>query len=356
MSSHQQSKATVGLLMGDPCGVGPELVARVLAGPKLNAGRIVVLGDPRVLELGEQRADVSVDIQVRDRLDDFDTGSPAIPFLRVSVTDFDIADFSVHKPTAPAGQYTMEVLAQALDMAAARKIDAVAYAPMSKIAMNQAGWKFRDGIDVCTTHLGYKGVASELNVMDDLWVARVTSHVPLKMVPELVTAERVHAVISLLQRAMVAAGIEDPTIAVSGLNPHCGEEGLCGTEEIEAVIPGIERAKSEGISVAGPVSGDVIFQEAKNKGYAGIVSMYHDQCQVANKLLVYETGIAVHGGSPVPTVTVGHGTAYDIVGTGKANPRALVRTIETAAMIGGNRGLYDIGIGGHENSKKTVCA
>lgn len=350
MNTDHAYGAIVGLLMGDPSGVGPELVARVLAENKMKVGRVIVFGDPRVLRLGEERAGVQLNVQIREDIAEFNHDDPAVPCLKVPITDFDIDDFSVRAPNVPAGRYTMEVLRFALDAALARKIDAVAYGPMSKIAMNRAGWHFRDGIDVCTSHLGYKGVASELNVMDDLWVARVTSHVPLKVVPDLATKERIHAVISLLNRAMIASGITKPKIAVSGLNPHCGEDGLCGTEEIESVIPAIEQAKCDGIDVFGPISGDVIYTEARKNSYTGIVSMYHDQCQVANKLMLYETGIAVHGGSPVPTVTVGHGTAFDIVGTGKANPRGLIRAIETAAVIGSNRGLYDRGEAAHDAS------
>lgn len=331
----------VGVLMGDPCGVGPELVARVAADRSKQSGRMVVIGDPRVLDLGKERAGVRVEAQVVGTVDDIDPAAPGIPFLKVPVTEFEIASFDARAPEPVAGRYTMEVLQQALDLAKGHALDAVAYAPMSKIAMNRAGWTFRDGIDVCTSYLGFDGIASELNVLDDLWVARVTSHVPYRKVPELLTVERIAGVIELLHRAMRAAGVSDPTIAVAGLNPHCGEDGLCGTEEIDVIAPAIELARSRGLDVVGPIPADTIYLEARRKGHDGIVAMYHDQCQVANKLLQFETGIAVHGGSPVPTVTVGHGTAFDIVGKGMADTRAMERAIRVASTICGNRGLYD---------------
>lgn len=341
MNSMQQHKPLVGVLMGDPSGVGPELVSQVLAKPEAPTARRVIIGDPEVLALGDERAGLRSEVQVVETLQEVDADNPATPFLAVPVTPFSSSDFAERRPNVPAGRYTMEVLQQALDLGRSREIDAVSYAPMSKVAMNMAGWKFRDGIDVCTRHLGFTGVASEINVLDDLWVARVTSHVPIRAVPDLVSIDRVVAVIGLLHRAMTAAGIEAPRIAVAGLNPHCGENGLCGTEEIDAIIPAITRAQAEGIDAVGPVSPDTIYLEARRHGYAGIVAMYHDQCQVANKLLQFDTGIAVHGGSPVPTVTVGHGTAYDIVGKKMASPRALERAIDIAGNICRNRGLYE---------------
>jgi len=341
MNAMHKNEPLVGVLMGDPCGVGPELVSRILTQEEPRSTRQVVIGDPEVLALGDERTGLMSTIQVVDDLTDIDFKDPAVPFLRIPVSSFSVEDFAQRAPNPVAGQYTMEVLHQALDLASQRQIDAVAYGPMSKVAMNMAGWHFRDGIDVCTTHLGYSGVASEINVMDDLWVARVTSHVPIRSVPDLLTVERVKAVITLLHRAMTAAGRKNTKIAVSGLNPHCGENGLCGMEEVDVILPAMEAAKAEGVDVVGPIPGDTIYVEARRNNYAGIVSMYHDQCQVANKLLQFETGIAVHGGSPVPTVTVGHGTAFDIVGKGVANPQAMQRAIEVAAIICSNRGLYE---------------
>lgn len=341
MTQQHTHQPLVGLLMGDPCGVGPELVARVLADPSRQPLRLVVIGDRRVLALGERRTGLLLQTQTCETLADIDPDDPAIPFLSLPVTDFDPQDFAVPAPNAVAGRYTMEVLHAALDLAVAGTIDAVAYGPMSKVAMNMAGWHFRDGIDVCTSHLAYTGIASELNLLDGLWVARVSSHVPYRAVLELMTTQRIHAVIALLHRAITAAGVDNPTIAVAGLNPHCGEDGLCGTEEIDAIAPAIALARRDGMRVVGPVPADIIYVEARKHRYDGIVAMYHDQCQIANKLLQFETGIAVHGGSPVPTVTVGHGTAYDIVGAGIAKPGALKRAIDIAATIGRNRGLYD---------------
>ncbi len=342
MTRSNDPRPKVGVLLGDPCGIGPELVAKVLADTAFDpAAELLFIGDERILLREMKRADLQLKLQVRKDPAAFDPGDSAVPFLSVPVTEIDLDALPTGTGNEIGGRYAMEVLTAALDLAVAKKIDAVAYAPMNKNAMNLAGWAYRDGIDFCTSHLGWKGPASELNVLDRLWVARVTSHVPMRRVWEFLTTDRIYSIIALLNRSLVATGVDSPRISVAGYNPHCGEGGLCGSEEIDAIIPAIERAKSEGMSVSGPVPADFVYVDARAKEIDGIVAMYHDQCQIANKLLDFDRGISIHGGTPVPTVTTAHGTAFDIVGTGRANPEALARAITVAARIAHNRDMYD---------------
>lgn len=342
MAQAPAPKPKIALLLGDPCGIGPELVVKVLAeGAFESTADLVVMGDKRVLDHEMQRIGADLEFQVCDNLEGFDPENSATRFLQVPVTPVDLEALPVGTANEIGGRYTMEVLSTALDLAAARKIDAVTYAPMNKKAMNLAGWHYRDGIDFCTSHLKWDGTVSEFNVLDHLWVARVTSHVPMRNVWEYLTADRVYSIIALLNRSLVASGVESPRIAVAGYNPHCGEGGLCGTEEIDGIIPAIDRAKAEGMDVYGPVSADVVYIEAREKELNGIIAMYHDQCQIANKLLEFDRGFVIHGGSPVPTLTTAHGTAFDIVGAGKANPVPLSRCVSTASMIARNRALFE---------------
>lgn len=334
-------KPKVGLLLGDAAGIGPELVVKLLTDPSFDPGAdVIVYGDQAVLLREAERMGISLDLQVCDDAAGFDFTNPAVPFMPAPVEGIDLDALPEGTANAISGGHTMQILGQALDLVVAGKIDAVAYAPMNKKAMNLAGYKFRDGLDFCTSHLGYDGIFSELNILDHLWVARVTSHVPMKDVTNYLTTDRVHAIIDLLYRNLVATGIETPRISVAGYNPHCGEGGLCGTEEIDAIIPAIERAQADGVGVEGPFSADIVYIDAKAKGVNGIVAMYHDQCQIANKLLEFDRGVVIHGGSPVPTVTTAHGTAFDLVGQGKANPRPLARGVALAAKIAHNRALY----------------
>lgn len=342
MPGSRNQKPKVGVLLGDPCGIGPELVAKVLTDKSFDpAAEMILIGDERILSREMNGAGLRHELEVCDDLAAFDPANPATPFLSIPVTEIDLDALPTGTANEIGGRYAMEVLSTALDLAVAKKIDAVAYAPMNKHAMNLAGWKYRDGIDFCTSHLGWDGPASELNVLDNLWVARVTSHVPMRNVWEHLTVDRIFAIIALLHNTLVAAGVESPRISVAGYNPHCGEGGLCGTEEIDAIIPAIERAQAEGMSVSGPVSADFVYVDARAKGFDGIVAMYHDQCQIANKLLDFDRGISIHGGTPVPTVTTAHGTAFDIVGANRANPEALCRAITVAARVAGNRKMYE---------------
>ena len=166
MSRSSLEKPRVGLLMGDPCGIGPELVAKVFSDEKRDPNvDLIVIGDKRILLHAIKRLDLNFNLQVRDELTEFDPEDPAIPFLSAPVTDVDLDTLPVGTANEIGGRYTMEVLSLALDLAAEGKIDAVAYAPMNKKAMNQAGWIYRDGIDFCTSHLQHEGTFSELNAV-----------------------------------------------------------------------------------------------------------------------------------------------------------------------------------------------
>ena len=165
--------------------------------------------------------------------------------------------------------------------------------------------------------LGVTGPHGELNALDNLWTSRVTSHVALKEVSGLITRERVIAGIELAHTTLVAAGVAQPRIAVCGLNPHNGENGSFGREEIDVIGPAVEEARRRGLPATGPFPADTIFLRAKEVD--AIVTMYHDQGQIAMKLMGFSRGVTVHGGLPIPIATPAHGTAFDIYGQGKAN-------------------------------------
>ncbi len=161
----------------------------------------------------------------------------------------------------------------------------------------------------------------------------MTSHVGLAKVSSLVTKKRVYEAIELMHRTLQLSGVISPRLAVAALNPHGGEGGLFGDEETEAIAPGIELARGRGIRADGPFPADTIFLRARNDGYEAVVSMYHDQGQIAMKLMGFERGVTVQGGLPVPITTPAHGTAFDIAGQGKANPSALESALKLAIMM-----------------------
>jgi len=181
--------------------------------------------------------------------------------------------------------------------------------------------------------LGHRGPCGEFNVLEDLWTSRVTSHVPLKSVAGLLSPERVAEAIGMLSDALRRAGNRAPRVGVCGLNPHNGDHGNFGREEIDVIAPGVRLAAERGHAADGPYSADTIFVRARNGAFDGIVTMYHDQGQIAMKLMGFERGVTVQGGLPVAITTPAHGTAYDIAGRGLANPQALVNALTIAARL-----------------------
>jgi 4-hydroxythreonine-4-phosphate dehydrogenase len=184
--------------------------------------------------------------------------------------------------------------------------------------------------------LNYKGVCGELNVLQDLWTSRVTSHVALKEVSQLLSSQKVFDSIEMIAKALKASGKSQPRLAVCGLNPHNGDNGNYGDEEIKIIAPGVQMAQKAGIPADGPFPADTAFVRAirKEGGYDGVITMYHDQGQIAMKLMGFEKGVTVHGGLPIPITTPAHGTAYDIAGQNVANPQAMLNAFDLACRMG----------------------
>lgn len=329
-------KPKVGLLLGDPTGIGPELTARLLAGHDVNEhADLVVIGDRRVFEMGQKIAGVSLSPRVVSRFEDvrFEAGE-------IQLLDFPgvpLNQFTVGRLSAKAGKSVLDVLAFTLDLARDGKLDAIVFAPFNKQALHLGGSSFPDELHFMADRLQWKGHFSEINVLDNLWTSRVTSHVGLRQVSGLITKKGVYDAIVLIDGALRMAGVKEPRLLVAALNPHGGEGGLFGNEEIEAIAPAIEQARAEGFQASGPFPADTIFVRAKKGACDAIVSMYHDQGQIAMKLMGFERGVTVQGGLPIPITTPAHGTAFDIAGQGKANPQALYQAFRIAGRMGANK-------------------
>ncbi|HSB68594.1 MAG TPA: 4-hydroxythreonine-4-phosphate dehydrogenase PdxA [Candidatus Methylomirabilis sp.] len=329
-------KPKVGLLLGDPTGIGPELVAKLLAGHDVHAhADLVVIGDRRVLDMGQKIAGASLAVRAVRGFEEVRFGDGTIQLL--DFPGVSPEEFTVGQLSAKAGKSVLEVLAFTLDQAKAGRIDAVVFAPLNKQAMHLGGSPFPDELHLMADRLQWKGHVSEFNVLDNLWTSRVTSHVGLAQVSALITKSGVYNAITLIDRALKMSGVEKPRLAVAALNPHGGEGGLFGREEIDAIAPAVEQARAEGIQASGPFPADTIFLRARGGAYDAIVSMYHDQGQVAMKLMGFERGVTVQGGLPVPVTTPAHGTAFDIAGQGKANPQGLWQAFVLACRMAANQ-------------------
>ena len=328
------SKPTVALTLGDPAGIGPELVAKLLARRDVTErAKVVLAGDAWLWEEGQAIAGVSVATRTVHRFDEvgsFPDGSPLFLPLE-SVRPGEAPRSTV---SSAAGASVRKVLGMCLDAASAGLIDAICFAPLNKSAMIMSGMKFTDELHFFANHLKVNSYVCEFNTLGDLWTSRVSSHVPLKEVVLYLTKERIIEAVKLLYDALHLAGFEHPRVAVAALNPHGGEGGAFGREEIDIIAPAVSEANAEGYPVAGPFPADTIFLKARDGQYDGIVTMYHDQGQIAVKLLGFERGVTIQGGLPIPITTPAHGTAFDITGQNKANVEATVQAFLIACRMG----------------------
>jgi 4-hydroxythreonine-4-phosphate dehydrogenase len=308
-------KPTIALFTGDPAGIGPELVDKLLADPGTLAKADVIL-------IG-QRGQVRVPDGVRWH-DWAGADAPAFPRAQA---------------TADNGRYMLQGLEVGARLAQSGAADAFCFAPLNKGALRAGGMHQEDELRWFSELLAYDGICGELNVLENLWTARVTSHVALKEVSELLAPHKVADAIGMIQGALQASGKAHPRIAVCGLNPHNGDNGNYGDEEGRIIEPGVRLAAERGFQADGPFPADTTFVRAirAEGGYDGVVTMYHDQGQIAMKLLGFERGVTVHGGLPIPITTPAHGTAYDIAGAGKANPGAMLNAFDLACRMGMSR-------------------
>jgi 4-hydroxythreonine-4-phosphate dehydrogenase len=322
--------ARVGLLLGDPCGIGPELVARLVAGGDVDPdAATLVIGEPRVLARGTRHAGIELRLPELSSPDEAAEGTAAL----LRGPSIDLAAAPVGEVSAAAGAYVLDAFRQALGLVRAGALDALCFAPCNKQAMHAGGLAFEDELRFFAHELGCAGYVGEINSTGDLATTRVTSHVPLRVVADLITEDAVLDATRLAHATLRATGKPHPRIAVAGLNPHAGDGGVFGHEEIEVIAPAVARARAEQIAASGPFPADTVFVRARDGAFDAVVTMYHDQGQIAMKLMGFERGITILAGLPVPVTTPAHGSAFDIAGTGAARVDALRQAYLTACQM-----------------------
>lgn len=330
-----KKKPTLGLLMGDSSGIGPEIVAKLIGRPEIfESAHVVIVGDQRVFRMGQRIAGVSHPVTFTDRLD-------AVPLNTGQAVFYDYpslseAEITLGKVNAKSGKAVVDALSFLVDAALNKQIDGFVFAPFNKEAMILGGLPYHSELDFFKERFGRPDIPGEVSVLDDLWATRVTSHIGIGQVSAMITRDNVHNTIRFMDDVLRTFGIRKPRLAVAALNPHAGEGGLFGPEEKAAISPAIEMARNAGIQAEGPFPADTIFLRTKEGRYDGVVSMYHDQGQIATKLLGFDRGVTVHGGLPVAIATPAHGSAFDIAGQGKANPEGIVRAFLIAVRLAVN--------------------
>jgi 4-hydroxythreonine-4-phosphate dehydrogenase len=313
-----RARPVVALVIGDPAGISPELAARLAAEVEVaDAVQLLIVGDRRVFERGARAAGLSP--------------APApvaeseLPALRTAAHGFlDLANLdpdtiAMGRPVKAGGASALDNFRKALALGAAGRVDAVCFTPFNKNAMRMAYPPYEDEVVFSSEFLGLADQVAEFNVQPKLWSARVTSHVPLANVASLLSVESIVSRLLLTDRSMRQAGYSDPRIAVAGLNPHAGDGGNFGREEIEVIEPAVKAGEARGVRCSGPYSPDTVFVRARAGEFDAVLTMYHDQGQIAMKLMGFFEGVVYFAGLPFPLTTPAHGTAYEIAGQGQAD-------------------------------------
>lgn len=317
---------------GDPTGIGPEQCARVLADGRLaQVARLLVVGDARVMERGAKDAGVTLALRKVRRPEEATFDGSAVPIL--DLANYDPQTIERGRISAESGRITGETLKAAIDLALEGRVDGITFAPLNKAALHAGGWKFNDEHQMFAHLTGHQGFFGEMNVLDDTWMSRVTSHVSLRQALDQITPQRIDEALTLADRTMRGAGFAQPRIAVCALNPHAGENGLFGREEIDVIAPAVAKAAARGIHCKGPFPSDTVFLKAFAGEFDGCLSMYHDQGQIATKLKGFNRGVTVTAGLKTVFTTPAHGTAFDIVGQGTATTGALEQAVKLAARL-----------------------
>ena len=327
-------KPRIALIPGDPSGIGPELLAKLLAEPGLSEeADVMVIGDRHVLELGQQQAGMKNTFKPIDPLKSEWLSADSGSFAFHSTQTISIDDVRISEATQSSGASVLNTLNVALDFAKDGIVDAVVFAPFNKQAMHSAGLGHDDELHYMATRLKVNNYISELNTFDGMWTSRVTSHISLKDVAERINEHSISESVRLIHGVLCNSGIASPKISVAALNPHAGDGGNFGREEIDVIFPAVQSLQSEGLPVDGPWPSDTVFLKAIAKEIDAVVTMYHDQGQIALKLLGFSRGVTVQGGIPFPVTTPAHGTAFDIAGQGNANLGATRAAFDLACKM-----------------------
>ena len=327
-----QKKINIAILLGDPSGIGPELVSKLLSEEITNKANIVVIGEKNILEQGNKISGKSHNLNFVESFDQISFKNGNKFFLDISKGKNQ--KYKMAECSEESGKSVLEALNLALDLAKENKIHAINFGPFNKTSMKLGGNKFSDELHLMAKRLDVKNFFCEFNVVDNFWTARVTSHMPISEVPSHIKKEKIIKPIILINQVMKLNGVKNPRVAVQALNPHAE----FGTEEKNEIIPAIEEAKKLGINADGPLPCDTSFITAfKNKNHDCIVGMYHDALQSGLKAFGFDRGVTVQGGLPIPITTPAHGTAFDIAGKNKANLEPTLNSFKIALTMAENK-------------------
>ena len=327
-----KNRINIALLLGDPSGIGPELISKLLSENIEEKANIVVIGEKNILENGDKITGNKNNLKIVEEFNQINFDEDNKVFL--DITKGRNHQYKLSECSKESGESVLQSLNLALDLAKQNKIDAINFGPFNKTSMIMGGNKHSDELHLMAEKLDVKNFFCEFNVVDNFWTARVTSHIPISEVPKNIKKEKIIKPIKLIYETMKLNGIQSPRVAVQALNPHAE----FGVEEKNEIIPAIEEAKKLGINAEGPLPCDTSFITAfKNKNHDCIVGMYHDALQSGLKAFGFDRGVTVQGGMPIPITTPAHGTAFDIAGKNLANLEPTLQSFKIAETMANSK-------------------
>jgi 4-hydroxythreonine-4-phosphate dehydrogenase len=335
----ENEKPAIAITMGDPCGIGPEVVVKALADPQVYAScRPVVVGNIFAMQQAVKLTGLPLTINETD--DPTSAGENPSVVDVVDIHNLNPEDITVGQISIPCGKAAMEWVSKAGQLALAGIVDGLATAPLNKEAASLAGFQSIGHMELLQELSGAKTVATML-LAKNLRVVHLTTHRSLRLACEYVKKDRILEFLQLTHDNFIKWGFTDPRIAAAALNPHGSDGGLLGNEEAEEIAPAVQEARERGINVVGPIPADIVFHQAIQGRYDTVLCMYHDQGHIPVKVYGFEESITANLGLPFVRTSVDHGTAFDIAGKGIADQVSMLESIRLAVGLAKGNGLSD---------------
>lgn len=327
-------KPFIAIPMGDPAGIGPEIVVKALVKEEVaEAANCVIVGDQKVLQDAIRFTKVPLTIRVIQKVEDGDYSKGILNLIDLDNVDMSV--FKLGQVDGMCGKAAYEYIAKSIELANNKEVAAVSTTPINKESLKAGGVNFIGHTEIFGALTDTKDPLTMFEV-HGMRVFFLTRHVSLRKACDLVTKERIKDYVKRCKEVLLKLGVTEGTMAIAGLNPHSGEHGLFGDEEVNHVTPAVEELQAEGYDVVGPIGADSVFHLALQGRFNSVLSLYHDQGHIATKTLDFERTIAITGGMPILRTSVDHGTAMDIAGKGIASEVSMVEAILLGAKYSAN--------------------
>ena len=329
-----KGRPLIAVTLGDITGTGPEIVVKILREGPRDDCRLLVIGDAQVLRSSFDALSASFNLPVFRSIEEAIAGDTPAAVLDIAQGGKEL--LALGHPHPEAGRMAAEALVKAVELAKDGRVDGVVFGPLVKESLYLGEKKYNDETQILREKLQAPGIKSVAKI-GEIFRVTIAEHVPLKKVPDLITSQSVLSAIELLQEALLFYGLKSPRLAVAALNPHAGEGGMVGREEIDQIAPAVHEARSKGIDVSGPIPADTVYVRAFKGQFDGVVNMYHDQANIALKMAGFGEIVILFVRSPVIITTPSHGPAYGRAGKGTADHNNLRASIEVAASLARHR-------------------